>query len=138
VKLTVERAARQSPALDRALLTYGRPRTSRAEWVNPSWHNEISLSLLRVPVDIYVPGTGKHAQEQEHMLINYLPGSGDALNYANYFGFEHAPDGLQISHGRDRTMFEFSKDWVYQSSAETAPYTVETGSAIQVGWKCAR
>ncbi|WP_423383624.1 hypothetical protein [Burkholderia sp. LMG 32019] len=98
----------------------------------------MSLSLLRVPVDIYVPRTRKHYQELDHMIISYLPGSKEALIYANYFGFEHAPDGLQISHGPDSAMFEFSKDWAVQPSAETFPYTVKAGSAIQVRWKCAR
>jgi hypothetical protein len=138
MKLTVERAGRPSPALDPAILKYGKPRRCRAEWMNPPGQNEMNLSLLRVPVDIYVPRTGKHAQDQEHMFISYFPGSTDALTYANYFGFEHAPDGLQISHRPNSVTFEFSKDWVHQPSAETVPYTVKAGSAVQIHWKCAR
>jgi hypothetical protein len=138
VKLTVERAARQSPALDRALLTYGKPRTCSAEWTSLPRQNAMNLSLLRVPVDIYVPRTGRHYREQEHMAISYLPGSKDALIYGNYFGFEHAPDGLQISHELNEATLNFSKDWVHQPSAETVPYTVKAGSVIQVRWRCVR
>jgi hypothetical protein len=138
MKLTVQRAGRLSPALDPGILTYGKPPMCRAEWMNSARQNEMNLSLLRVPVDIYVPKSGKHYREQDHVVISYVPGSGDALIYANYFGFEHAPDGLQISNGPNDVTFEFSKDWAHQPSAETVPYTIKAGSDIQVRWRCDR